>query len=69
MTRDPLDWIWFFKPWFLIIGFVVATEVTRAIMEYKYAENHNDYKLTISQLAFFVIIFFVLYWTDFLGMG
>jgi hypothetical protein len=68
MTRDPLNWIWFFEPWFLMTGFVVAIEVTRAIMEYKYAENRNDYKFTISQLAFLVVIFFALYWTNFLGI-
>ncbi|HBW38527.1 DUF4181 domain-containing protein [Desulfosporosinus sp. BICA1-9] len=69
MTRDPMDWIWFFEPWFLMMVFVLATEVARAIIEYKYAENRNDYKFTISQLVFIVIIFFTLYWSDFLGMA
>ncbi len=67
-TRDPMDWIWFFEPWYIMMVFIVATEVARAIMECKYAENRNAYKLTISQLVFIVVIFLTLYWSNFLGM-
>ncbi|MBC2726078.1 DUF4181 domain-containing protein [Desulfosporosinus sp.] len=69
ISRDPMDWIWFFEPWFLMMGLVPATEVARAIIEYKYAENRNDYKLTISQLVFIFILFFTLFWSDFFGMA
>lgn len=67
-TRDRMDWIWFFEPWYIMMVFIVATEVSRAIMEFKYAENRNAYKLTISQLVFIVIIFLSLYLSNFLGM-
>lgn len=69
ITRDPMDWFWFFEPWFLTMVFVFTIEVVRAILEYKYAENRNDYKLTISQLVFISILFFALFWTDFFGIG
>lgn len=67
-TRDPMDSIWFFEPWLLMMVFIVATEVARATKEYKYAENQNAYKLTISQLVFIVVIFLTLYLSNFLGM-
>lgn len=69
ITRDPMDWIWFYEPWFLMMVFVFTTEVARAIMEYKYAENRNDYKLTISHLVFISVLFFALFWSDFFGIG
>ena len=67
-TRDRMDWIWFFEPWYIMMVFIVATEAARAIMEFKYAENRNAYKLTISQLVFIVVIFLSLYLSNFLGM-
>lgn len=67
-TRDRMDWIWFFEPWHIMMVFIVATEISRAIMEFKYAENRNAYKLTIGQLVFIVVIFLSLYLSNFLGM-
>jgi hypothetical protein len=54
--RDPLDWNWFLQPWFIIFIFIVVSETTRAVMERKYAENPNGYKLTISQIIFVLYI-------------
>lgn len=67
-TGDPMDSIWFLEPWYIMMVFIVVTEVARATKEYKYAENRNAYKLTISQLVFIVVIFLTLYWSNFLGM-
>ncbi|TGE31083.1 DUF4181 domain-containing protein [Desulfosporosinus sp. Sb-LF] len=68
-TRDPMDdSIWFFEPWSIMMVFIVTSEVARVIMECKYAENRNAYKLTISQLVFIVVIFLTLYWSNFLEM-
>ena len=60
--------IWFLQPWFIIFIFIVVSEMVRAAMERKYAENPNAYKLTISQIIFMLILFFALYKTDFFGL-
>ena len=67
VSRLPMDSIWFFEPWFLLLMLIIGTEVARAIMEWKYAKNRNAHKLTIYQLIFIFILLFVLYWTNFFG--
>ncbi|SET93296.1 protein of unknown function [Salinibacillus kushneri] len=69
VSRFPMNSIWFFEPWFLMFLLIIGTEVARAIMEWKYAENRNAYKLTVSQLAFIFILFFTLFGTHFFGLG
>lgn len=48
--------IWFLQPWFILVVFIVVSEMVRAIMERKYAENPNAYKLTINQIIFSLIL-------------
>ena len=43
----------FFQAWLIIFLFLFVSETTRAIMERKYADHPNDYKLTISVMLFF----------------
>ncbi|WP_399630980.1 DUF4181 domain-containing protein [Sporosarcina sp. SG10008] len=62
-----MDSIWFFETWFLLLILSIWTELARTVMEWKYAENRNSYKLTIFQLIFIVILLSILYWTNFFG--
>ncbi len=40
----------------IVIVYFIITEITRAFMEWKYAENRKAYILTISQLVFLSIV-------------
>ncbi|MFC4322638.1 DUF4181 domain-containing protein [Litchfieldia salsa] len=66
MTRAPGDADLYFQPWVIIIIFLSITEIVRAVMERKYAENPNAFKVTISNYLFsFTIFALVLYLTGF----
>ncbi|WP_096200049.1 DUF4181 domain-containing protein [Bacillus sp. FJAT-45350] len=56
-----------FQPWFLLL-IIIVSEAVKAVMERKYAENPNAYKLTISQIIFVLVLLFTLYKTDFFGL-
>ena len=60
--------MWFIQPWFILFVFIGVSQTARAIMERKYAENPNDYKLTISELVFMLVLIFILFVTDFFGL-
>ncbi|MED4072150.1 DUF4181 domain-containing protein [Priestia endophytica] len=68
MSRDSTDWFWFLQSWAVLFIFIVVSEIVRAVMERKYAKNPNAYKLTISELLFVLILFFILFKTDFFGL-
>lgn len=67
MNKYGIDAIWFLEPWFLILVLVTLTESLRAYMEWKYAENRNEYKLTIFQLLFIFLVITIFYLTNFFG--
>ncbi|MEN8698230.1 MULTISPECIES: DUF4181 domain-containing protein [Bacillus] len=69
ITRDPSDWYWFLQPWFILTIYIVISQAATAVMERKYAQNPNAYKVTISELIFILLLFFTLYQTDFWGLG
>jgi Domain of unknown function (DUF4181) len=52
----------------LLIFLVILSETVRAVMEKRYAENRNDYKFTISQLAFLSFSLLLIFSTDFFGV-
>lgn len=68
ISRDSTDWFWFLQSWVILFIFIVVSETVRAIMERKYAKNPNAYKLTIGELLFVIILFFILFKTDFFGL-
>ncbi|MFP3728344.1 DUF4181 domain-containing protein [Priestia filamentosa] len=68
MSRASTDWFWFLQSWVVLFIFIVVSETVRAVMEKKYAKNPNAYKLTISELLFVLILFFILFKTDFFGL-
>ncbi|WP_409251639.1 DUF4181 domain-containing protein [Bacillus sp. SCS-153A] len=62
-TINILFWeasLWYLTPHILLIPFIIALEVTRAVMEKKYADNQNDYKFTLAQLGFILIVLLVM---------
>lgn len=67
-TRPPLEWYWFLQPWFIGLFFLFIGEIVRAFMQYKYAENHNAYKVTISNTVFAIILYVTLATTNFWGL-
>ncbi|EWG12932.1 DUF4181 domain-containing protein [Cytobacillus firmus] len=68
MTRNPMEWLWFLEPWFLLFVFIGVSEIARAFMEWKYAENRRAYMVTIISLAFVLILLFTVIKTDFFWM-
>lgn len=68
VPRLPDESYLFLEPWFLLFGLVFITEIIRAIMEKKYAENPNAYIYTIGQLVFILALLILLFTTDFFGI-
>lgn len=67
--RNHTEWFWFLEPWFIMLLYLAATQIVKAIMERKYAENADMYKVTISDTIFISIIFLSLFLTDFWGLA
>lgn len=59
---------WYFKTSFIIIVFLIASELLRAFMEWKYAENKRDFVATIAEMMFMIGIVFLTITTDFFGL-
>lgn len=68
VNRDPIDWILYLEPWFILIIGLSIQLVVRVVMEKKYAKNPNAYKLTSSHLILYIILFFIILRTDFFGL-
>lgn len=68
INREPADRIWYFDFLFILVVSIVALEGMQAVMENKYAENPNAYKLTASRMIFLVVLIVVVYMTGFLGL-
>lgn len=68
ISRKPLNSILFFEPYFLLFMFIFLTEIVRAVMEWKYADNRNAYILTVVELAFITILLLLIFITDFFGL-
>ncbi|TGB03583.1 DUF4181 domain-containing protein [Halobacillus salinus] len=64
-STDPY---WFFEPWAILSIYIVASLIGRAVMERKYAQNPNAFKVTVSDLVFVLVLFFTLMQTDVLGL-
>lgn len=68
INRLPGEPIVFLEPWVLLLSLVIISEIIRAIMEKKYAENPNAYIFTLSQLAFILILLISIFPTNFWGI-
>ncbi len=60
--------IWYLEVWFLIILFIIATEATRAVMEWKYEKNRNAFIVTIIEIVFYVFLIVLIITTNFFGL-
>ncbi|QPQ31048.1 DUF4181 domain-containing protein [Lysinibacillus sp. JNUCC 51] len=58
----------FFKTWFILIVFLITSEMLRAFMEWKYAENKRDFVATIAETMFMISIVFLVITTGFFGL-
>lgn len=67
-NRTTAEPVLFLEPWFLLLTLVGVTEIVRAVMEKKYAENPNAYLFTLSQLGFSAILLISLFGTNFWGI-
>lgn len=47
---------WYFEIWFVMIMYLVVTELARAYMEWKYKDNSKAYVFTLAQLVFILLI-------------
>jgi len=68
-SNDTVEIAWYFQIWFIIIVFLVTTEMLRAFMEWKYAENRKDFIATIAEMMFMICIVFLTIKTDFFGLA
>ncbi|KOP69728.1 hypothetical protein AMS59_22695 [Lysinibacillus sp. FJAT-14745] len=66
--NDPVSIPLYFKTWFILIVFFITSEMLRAFMEWKYAENKKDFVATIAEMMFMISIVFLTITTDFFGL-
>lgn len=55
-------------PWFVLIILLILSELLRAFMEWKYAENKRDYIATIAELLLGISIVILLILTNFFSL-
>lgn len=67
--RNPSEWFWFLETWFILTLFVFSTQIARAVMERKYAQNPNAFKVTVSETVFILLLLVSIWSTDFWGLG
>lgn len=60
---------WFLKTWFILTLFIFSTQIARAVMEHKYAQNANAFKVTVSETVFILLLLVSIWTTDFWGLG
>ncbi|MFJ7886880.1 DUF4181 domain-containing protein [Lysinibacillus xylanilyticus] len=65
---DTLGIPWYFETWFILIVFLITSEMLRAFMEWKYAENKRDFVATIAETVFMISIVFLVITTGFFGL-
>ena len=65
IKENTRETIWYLETWFLILVFLIISEMVRAFMEWKYAENRKAYIFTISKLIFILILFWIIFSTNF----
>jgi len=68
IDNDTLGIPWYFEIWFILIVFLITSEMLRAFMEWKYAENKRDFVATIAEMIFMIFIVFFTITSDFFGL-
>lgn len=59
---------WYFQIWFITVIFLTVSELLRAFMEWKYAENKKAFLATILELLFVISIIILTITTNFFGI-
>lgn len=59
---------WYFEIWFIALVFIVISDLFRAFMEWKYAENRKTFIFTISQLIFILGLLGILFASNFFNL-
>lgn len=60
--------LWYLETWFIMFSLIFFTEAVRVFMEWRHAENKNDYLFTLSQLVFCTVIVTSFMTTDYYGV-
>lgn len=68
IDNDTFGIPWYFETWFILIVFLITTELLRTYMEWKYAENKRDFVATLAEMLFMISIVFLTITTDFFGL-
>ncbi|MEK4427233.1 DUF4181 domain-containing protein [Solibacillus sp. FSL K6-1523] len=67
-NNNFIEAAWYFNPWFIVITILIVTEILRAFMEWKYAENKKKYIVTIAEMLFTTSVLYSIIRTDFFGI-
>ncbi len=67
-TNESIGTYSYLIPWFVIIILLLISDLLRAFMEWKYAENKRDYIATIAELLFWICVTSLLILTDFFSL-
>ena len=59
---------WFLQVWFIILIFIVISELVRIYMQWRYVENKKEYIFTLTQLVFNTILWTTVIGTSFFGL-
>lgn len=54
MSAGDYETVWYFDMWFVLFTLIVSTEILRAAMEWKYADNKNDALATLLEMVFVI---------------
>src|SRR5699024_10220807 len=57
--KDFVDPIWYLEPHYLLIFHTILSELMRSYMQWKHEKNRNEFKFTLSQLAFAIVLLFI----------
>lgn len=68
INNDTFGIPWYFETWFILIVFLITSELLRTYMEWKYAENKKDFVATFAEMLFMISIVFLTITTDFFGL-
>ena len=59
---------WYFQTWFIVIIFLIISELIRAFIEWKYVENKKAFIATFLELCFAISIIILTITTNFFGI-
>lgn len=67
-NNTEVDNPWYFQIWFITVIFLTVSELLRAFMEWKYAENRKVFLATILELLLVISIIILTITTNFFGI-